>query len=37
MQDQIIASLTCFGGQMDDDMKWTKNTHVTLFTLTSKA
>ena len=50
MQDQIIAGLTCFGGNMDvncqaslqtlnvsDDLKWTTNTHVTPFTLTSKA
>ena len=52
MQDQIIASRTCFGGHMDvncevslvyklssvsDDLKWATNTHLTPFTLTSKA
>ena len=43
MQDQIIASHTCFGGHTDvncqtlnvsDDLKSTTNTHVTPFTLT---
>ena len=48
MQEQIIASHTCFGGHMDvkplykllnvsDDLKWTTNTHLTPFPLTFKA
>ena len=39
MQDQIIASHTCFGGHMgvDSYLKRTTNTHVTPFTLTFKA
>ena len=50
MQDQIIASHTCFREHVDvtvkpvykvkhlcDDLKWTTNTHVSPFTLTSKA
>ena len=39
MQDQIIASHTCFGGHttlnVSDDLKWTTNIHVTPFTLIS--
>ena len=45
MQNQIIASHTCFGGHMavyklsnvPDDLKWTTNTHVTPFTLPFEA